>query len=128
MQNGYLLKVSVNPISASNLMEVSSKHKAPKWRNPEHRAENFPFLFHKNVCQSFFLTNYFKFICLLNKGLLKPVFIGFMFVFLHLSGNVPVQMHHAFARLKYSSGKMNSLFITSSSETVFSLSRTGQIN
>jgi len=128
MQNGYLLKISVNPISASNLMKVSSKHKAPKWRNPEHRAENFPFLFYKMVLQSCFLTNYFKFNCLLNKGLFKPVFIGFMFVFLQLSGNLPVQMLHSFARLKNSSGEMNSLFITSSSSTVFNLSGAGQIN
>jgi len=54
------------------------------------------------VCQFDFLANKFIFICLVNKGLLKPVFIGFMLVFLQLCGFVSGQLCHAFSLVSFS--------------------------
>jgi len=103
-------------------MDAGSKQRGPKGWNSEQREGIFHSLLHKKVCQFVFLTNKFKFICLVIKGLLKPVFIGFMFVFLQLCGFVSGQLCHAFSLLLNSFGNKCLLFPVSFSEKGIDLS------
>ena len=115
------MKFILNLIPATNPMDAGSKQNNLEGWNSEQREVIFYSLLHKIVCKFDFLANSFKFICLLNKGFLKPVFIGFMFVFLQQSANVFGKLHHAFAQMK-SSGQMNIRFPAGSFQKGFDLS------
>ncbi len=102
-------------------MDAGSKQKNLERWNSVQRKGIFFSSSQKIVHQFDFLANSFKFICLLNKGFLKPVFIGFMFVFLQLSASVFGKLHHAFTHMK-SSGQMNIRFPAGSFQKGFDLS------
>ena len=102
-------------------MDAGSKQKNLEGWNSIQREGIFHSLLHKIVCQFYFLTNNFNFVILLNKGLLKPVFIGFMFVFLQLCGFVSGQLRHAFIHMN-SCGQMDFRFPAYSSGKGFALS------
>ena len=115
------MKFIVNLIPATDPMDAGSKQKNLEGWNSIQREGIFHSLLLKILYQFDFLANNFKFICLVNKGLLKPVFIGFMFVFLQLCGFVSGQLRHAFIHMN-SCGQMDFRFPAYSSGKGFALS------